>query len=138
VRSLLAGGDAGGADAGEAVRLALATAGAAEPAGSLEADQGDLVAQSCVTLLAWLAAAPKPTAAAWAAAHKVCGLPRFVHVLGFRCPVLAWPHGLCMRALHVWLVAALEPSAAPCAGIHKVLGPLLVFFLQLETKGVPI
>lgn len=57
----------------EAVRLALATAGAAATASGPvgEGDQGDLVAQACITLADWLAACPEQAAAAWAAAHKV-------------------------------------------------------------------
>lgn len=57
----------------EAVRLALATASAAAPASGPigEGDQGDLVAQACITLADWLAACPDDAAAAWAAAHKV-------------------------------------------------------------------
>lgn len=68
-----AGGKGGGVSVDEAVRLALATAGGAAPAAGPigEGDQGDLVAQACITLADWLAACPEPAAAAWAAAHKV-------------------------------------------------------------------
>ncbi len=65
------GGAGGGVDVGEAVRAALATAGGAErAAGAPDAEPGELVAQAAATLAGWLAAAPEPAAAAWAAAHK--------------------------------------------------------------------
>ncbi|KAK9831873.1 hypothetical protein WJX81_004370 [Elliptochloris bilobata] len=66
----VAGGKGGGVDVKEAVRLALATAGGAEPLPGGAGDQGDLVAQACATLVEWLAERPDEAAAAWADAHK--------------------------------------------------------------------